>query len=525
MSDSAIRLNDEQMRRFICDGVLVLDSVPDASLHQTILNKVQCVNIQDSDVRNNILPRVTELQQIIDSPTIKGALQSILGDDYMLSPHRLSVPCEPLPPEERNLDLTGHEDGTPVGKGSRGATIWHKDKLHHTRYHVPRFVFLFYFPQDTPVERGPTRVIPGTHYYDEITKDDHPFAYIPDQVKAGSCILVAIDIEHAGITNLTDQTRHMLKFNFMRTRNPQAPGWDDGTDDWQPPAEHLARYEHHETWSHAWNWMRGARNFGTAPARDIERHISHLNSADQQHRLAAIYTLGAMGEAALAPLLSSLKKYEGQNRMVPATYRRNADGTFEKLGDPSERRWLDGAHVVQDETYALSCLGEIAIDPLIQLLDSEDPWIVINAAFALGEIGSPAARAVPKMAAILDTSDDRIIRAVLEAIGCLGSNIIAALPAITKLLRMPRESWNAELGHMVHRNAINALLLSDVDIDGMEDLLVELLTKPSTESEVPTVALEILIRHGSPRGMHHAIGYLQTHRWDDSRWPEAINDA
>jgi HEAT repeat protein len=271
--------------------------------------------------------------------------------------------------------------------------------------------------------------------------------------------------------------------------------------------------------------MRGARNFGTAPARDIERHISHLNSADQQHRLAAIYTLGAMGEAALAPLLSSLKEYEGQNRMVPATYRRNADGTFEKLGDPSERRWLDGAHVVQDETYALSCLGEIAIDPLIQLLDSEDPWIVINAAFALGEIGSPAARAVPKMAAILDTSDDRIIRAVLEAIGCLGSNIIAALPAITKLLRMPRESWNAELGHMVHRNAINALLLSDVDIDGMEDLLVELLTKPSTESEVPTVALEILIRHGSPRGMHHAIGYLQTHRWDDSRWPEAINDA
>ncbi|MBT5817938.1 MAG: hypothetical protein HOJ50_12840 [Proteobacteria bacterium] len=92
----------------------------------------RCVNIQNSDVRNNILPRVTELQQIIDSPTIKGALSSILGDDYMLRPHRLSVPCEPLPPEERNLDLTGHEDGTPVGKGSRGVTIWHKDKLHHT---------------------------------------------------------------------------------------------------------------------------------------------------------------------------------------------------------------------------------------------------------------------------------------------------------------------------------------------------------------------------------------------------------
>lgn len=90
---STIRLDDEQMRRFIGDGVLLLDSVADPDLHQKILDKVRCVNVQDSDVRNNILPRVSELQQILDAPAIKGALQSILGDDYMLSPYRLSVPC------------------------------------------------------------------------------------------------------------------------------------------------------------------------------------------------------------------------------------------------------------------------------------------------------------------------------------------------------------------------------------------------------------------------------------------------
>ncbi len=523
MSDSSVRLSDEQMRRFICDGVLILDSVPDAMLHQSILNKVQCVNTQDSDVRNNILPRVTELQQIIDSPTIKGALQSILGDEYMLGPHRLSVPIEPLPPEERNLDLKGNEDGPPTGEGSRGFTVWHKDKLHHTRYHVPRFVFLFYFPQDTPVEMGPTRVIPGSHYYDHITREDHAFAYLPDRVKAGSCVLAAIDIEHAGMSNLTNQTRHMLKFSFSRTRNPKAPDWDGGADDWRPPAKHLARYEHQETWSYVWNWMRGARSPKNAPARDIESHISHLNSANQQQRLAAIYSLGAMGEPALAPLLSSLKKHEGQNRMEPAAYKRNADGTFEILGDPTERRWVDGGHIVQDEAYALGCLGEIAIDPLIQLLGSEDPWIVINAAFALGEIGSPAARAVPKMAAVLDTTDDRIIQAVLEAVGCLGSNIIAALPAITRLLRMPCESWNSGFGDKIHVNAINALLLSDVDIGDMEDLLLALLRRPASSSDVPAVALEILIRRGSPQGVRHAIGYLQTHRWDDTRWPEAMS--
>ncbi len=523
---STIRLNDEQMRRFICDGVLLLDSVPDAGLHRTILDKVQYVNTHDADVRNNILPRVSELQQIIDSPTIKGALQSILGDDYMLNPHRLSVPSEPLAPEERDLELSGGENGTPVGRGSRSATIWHKDKLHHTRYHVPRFLFLFYFPQDTPVARGPTRVIPGSHYYDHITDADHSFAYIPDLVKAGSCLLAAIDIEHAGTTNLTDQTRHMVKFTFSRTRNPRAPSWNGATDDWQAPQTHLGRYAHHETWSYVWDWMRGIRKTGFEPAKDIDHHLSNLNGADQQSRLAAIYLLGAMGELALEPLLSSLMRVEGLNRILPR-YVMKADGTLGIRGDPLERRWLDGAYIVQDEAYALSCLGEIAIDPLVQLLDREDPWIVINAAFALGQIGSPAGRAVPELAAILDTSDDRIIRAVLEAIGCIGSNTIATLPAIEKLLRMPRESWGtntklsgAVVGDKVHLNAIFALLLSDIDIGDMEDLLLEILEKPTPNVDVPAVALEILIRHGSQRGIRHAIHYLQTHRWDDTRWPE-----
>ena len=522
-----IKLNDEQMRRFICDGVLLLDSVADDSLHQTILDKVQCVNVHDPDVRNNILPRVSELQQIIDSPTIKGALQSILGDDYMLSPHRLSTPGEPLAPEDRNLEIKGYESGTPVGEGSRSPTIWHKDKLHHTRYHVPRFLFLFYFPQDTPFERGPTRVIPGSHYYDHITEADYPFAYVPDPVKAGSCLLTAIDIEHAGMSNLTDQTRHMIKFNFMRTRNPEKPDWDGGASEWQAPAEYLGRYEHHETWSYVWDWMRCVRKTVFKPANDIDRHLDNLNGADQQARLAAIYTLGAMGEPALEPLLTSLMRVEGKNRILPHTYEKKADGGFEVRGDPLERRWVDGAHIVEDEAYALSCLGEIAIDPLMQLLDREDPWIVVNAAFALGEIGSPAARAMPRMADTLDTSDDRIIRAVLEAIACIGANTIAALPEIEKLLRMPGDSWNTDLkardhivGDKIHLNAINALLLSDLDMDDIEDLLLEMLERPTSSIDVPATALEILVRSGSPKGLHHAIGYLQAHRWDDTRWPD-----
>ena len=522
---SAIRLNDEQMRRFICDGVLVLDSIQDTGLHQTILDKLQWVNTHDSQVRNNILPRVSELQQVLDSPSIKGALQSILGDDYMQHPQRLLVPSEPLAPEERNIELQGHENGPPVGEGSRSFSIWHKDKLGRTRYHVPRVVFLFYFPQDTPVSRGPTRVIPGSQYHDHITEADHPFAYVPDHLKAGSCMLTAIDIEHAGMSNLTDQTRHMVKFNFLRTRNPQEPSWHGGTGDWEPPGEYLGRYEHHETWSYVWDWMRGCRKSGFVPASDIDQHLSNLNCADQQKRLAAIYSLGAMGEPALEPLLSSLKRIEGKNR-IESPYIKNAEGKFVPNGDPHERRWNNGAYTVQDEAFALGCLGEIAVDSLMALLDNEDPWIVLNAAFALGETASVAARAVPRLSTLLKSSNHRVVCAVLESIACIGSNTIAALPDITNLLYTSQDTWeqNEKLDYLVadniHFNAIYALLLSDLNIKDIEDLLIDLLESPATNVGVPALALEILIRGGGQKGTRHAIKYLQAHRWDDTSWPE-----
>tara|TARA_E500000331_G_scaffold226424_1_gene216791 strand:- start:1256 stop:1759 length:504 start_codon:yes stop_codon:yes gene_type:complete len=150
---------------------------------------------------------------------------------------------------------------------------------------VPRHLFLFYFPQDTPPERGPTRTIPGSHYHDHITEADHPFVYIPKDVKAGTCLLAAIDIEHAGISNITDQTRHMLKFNFLRTCSPKEASRDGGNCEWQPPPNYLGRFTHEETRSYVWNWLRGIGKTGFNPATDIDHHISKLNGANRPERL------------------------------------------------------------------------------------------------------------------------------------------------------------------------------------------------------------------------------------------------
>lgn len=520
----SLKLGDEQVRRFICDGVLALDSVDDESLHRRIREKLAALNERGGHVDNNVLPSVSELQRILDAPAIDGALTSILGDNYMLHPMKAVVPSAPLPAADRKLDLQGDEDGPPMGEGSRSYSYWHKDTyspLGRTRYHLPRFVFLFYFPQDTPKEMGPTRVIPGSQYQDRLSDEDHPFAHVPDGVRAGNCLLTAYDIDHAGLSNRTEQMRYMVKFIFFRTQNPRSPSWNGGEGVWQAPKKRLGRYDHTETWTRVWDWMRGSQQEKTLRAGDIDQFLSRLNDADQQQRLAALYSLGAVGESALEPLLASLLEAEGHDRIEPP-YVQKDDGSFETHGNPDERHWTEGGYIFQDEAYALGCLGEVAVDPLLALLDREDPWIVINAAFALGEIGAAAERAVPRLARLLENPDHRVVRAVLEAIACIGSNTIAALPAIQKLLETPRDAWHQDIkldylvGDQIHFNAVYALLLSDLDMHYVEDLLVDILKRPAPNVCVPATALEILLRRGSPEGVRHAVAYLKAHRWDDS---------
>ena len=247
IEDAAIKLDDEQIRRFICDGVLVLHSSEAAGFHAAIGDKLRRIHKSGGDTGNNLLPQVPELQRVLESPTIRGAMQGLLGDDYVQYPHRILVPSEPLSEEQRNKAFRGDEDGPPMGEGSRSYSYWHKDTympLGRTRYHVPRFLYMFYFPQETPVEMGPTRVIPGSQYQDQLSMEDHAHAYVPDQVRAGSCIMTAFDIDHAGMSNRADITRYMVKFVFRRASNPVSPSWNGGSGGWQPPETHLGRYTH-----------------------------------------------------------------------------------------------------------------------------------------------------------------------------------------------------------------------------------------------------------------------------------------
>ena len=529
MKRQSIKLDDEQVRRFICDGVLVLDSDVASAIHQHIFDKIQWNNTREFNMGNNVLPRVAELQHVLDSPVIHGAVQSILGDDYILHPHRFMHASEPLDEADRNMALAGDEHGPPMGEGSSGASVWHQDgqsPLGRARYHVPRLAMIIYFPQDTPVERGPTRVIPGTHLQSCLHESDYPFAFVSEGIKAGTCLLVAFDIAHAALSNRTDSSRYMVKFVFMRTRNPRGPSWGGGGVAWRLPETRLGRFDHSKAWSFIWDWMRGAPHFTSSNRTgpdEVQRLIGLLNDIDQGARLEAIYELAGLGDDAVAPLVESLLRCAGLQREFGLRYRRDDLGAYVPDGDPHERRWSEVAYVPQDEAYALGAMGEVAVRPLIALLKHEDAWIKINAAFALGEVGAPAGCAMGDLAELLGHERHQVARASLDAMACIGTNTRVALPAIGHLLTVDNPRWQRQSArgwtgeNQARFNALCALLNSDIPVDELEDLLAASLDDAS--GYVPALALEALTRqrNGEDRpGLRCALDYLKAHRWDDT---------
>ena len=66
-----------------------------------------------------------------------------------------------------------------------------------------------YYPQDTPVEMGPTSVIPQSQY---VTSRDQEGEHVFSNGPAGTVVLIHYDILHKKEANNTDITRHMIKF-------------------------------------------------------------------------------------------------------------------------------------------------------------------------------------------------------------------------------------------------------------------------------------------------------------------------
>ncbi|NOU94289.1 phytanoyl-CoA dioxygenase [Paenibacillus sp. LMG 31456] len=385
-----VLLNDEQMRKFVAEGFLILKTDFSNEFHQKLMEQLNQVYEQEGNPGNNLLPRIRDLQKVFDNPIITGALTSVLGPNYLMHTHR-----------------HGHFNASPTAGG------WHKDSYwgyKKMRNHHPWWAMIMYFPQDTPVELGPTGVMPGTQNYESRTfvSDDAEGEAVASG-NAGTFALIHYDIWHRSTPNVLGQPRYMLKFEFMRTEAPTAPSWDCLEPEWKQPASFSTKINEHETmWKETWNWLSGQVGSLADSEKDVTSHVqeaaAQLEDAFEPNTLNAAYNLATMGEAGIQALLQGLRH--------------------------------DNVKVSRTSAYGLAAAGSGAVAGLEAALAEDRVETVVHAVFALGELRHFATSAVPKLLELLDPSTNVVIRqTVAEAIALIGAPTDQVVEGLIRCLK------------------------------------------------------------------------------------------
>jgi hypothetical protein len=102
-------------------------------------------NISAGLLHNNIYPSMPELGAVMQSPTVRGALQSVLGRGYQMHACRAFHDST-----GRDSDQGFHKDGLE-GHGP-------------VRHHRPRWAMVMYCPGGSSLQMGPTAILPGSQY-------------------------------------------------------------------------------------------------------------------------------------------------------------------------------------------------------------------------------------------------------------------------------------------------------------------------------------------------------------------------
>ena len=460
--DELSLLNDDQLRHFIVNGYVVVRPGLSAGLHERIFRETGTVFEKEGNPGNNLLPRVPAVQQILDAPEVRGALTSILGEGYYSQPHRH---CHFNPPGSKGQNL--HQDGS---------SRW----SHHTRR-----ILLFYYPQDTPEELGPTAIVPGSHYYatgEGVAASEE----LPLCGAAGTVAIVHYDLFHRASPNRSDRKRFMMKFLFARTLEPRSPSWGNQGPGWPgdgsplpldaPGAPDRKMYEH------VWDWHCGRTANGAAAgtgqdfpdsAERVPELLAELGGGCESARLRAAYALKGAGSAAV-PGLTRLLRADSQE------LRRNA-------------------------CHALSAIGEAAVEPLIDSLQRGDAAAHerAEAAETLGDIGLAARPAVPALTRRLQDESAEVRAQAAEALGTVAQSEPAAAPALATALGDEEDR--------VRRNAAFALVRlgphAEPAIPALRDVLHD------KDRYVRGDAAQALLRIGTRQAWEAVMPFLETSRW------------
>ena len=131
-------LNDAQVFDFCRKGYLILEGVVDDDVNR----RMMAFAAEHTD--HQPLELLTEewfVEGVFKNPQAAGAVRSLLGANFKLPQTLCNHRADgPLPPQD-----------------------WHRDggSIYNNRID---YLQVFYYPQDTPPEMGPTELIPGSHF-------------------------------------------------------------------------------------------------------------------------------------------------------------------------------------------------------------------------------------------------------------------------------------------------------------------------------------------------------------------------
>ncbi|UVI28330.1 HEAT repeat domain-containing protein [Paenibacillus spongiae] len=499
MSNRLTLLSDEQIQQFITNGYLILNAELPASFHESILKQIEEVYDREGNVGNNLLPRIPQIGEIFEHPTVRGALTSLLGSGYIMSSHR-----------------HGH-----LTKQGTGSVFWHKDNYwfnEKIRNHRPWSALIFYYTQDVTPDMGPSSIMPGTQNYYNLRGDESE-SWLRVCGKAGTLALIDYNLWHTATENVSNIDRYMFKFQFFRMEAPAAPEWDNRNPVWIPPSDLKGIDEHRLQWQSYWNWLSGSPSntepYAAAASEGIiseeqdslKVYRDNLNAEDRHIRLRAIDDIGLLGAAAAEaiPDLARLLYDTDEGISLNAAYALGAIGT-EAIASLVEGLRSSFHPTACNAAHGLIECGPEAVPALIALLEEGEGAgdARAYAALALGEIGQEASVAIPMLIELLQDSSPFVRQHAVEAFGIMRTGDSEAIEAVCKvLLQDPQDFIRFQAGLSIARMGP----LAEQAIPALKSALTD------RYRYVPSITVDALDRIHTPEAITLLLSFLKKSRW------------
>ena len=207
-------LTDSQILDFCKKGYLILPAVVPDEINRRVVTRTEEIVQSRPDLRTPRrskeveyhLPLLEEswfVEHVLLNREAGGAVRSLLGRDFTLP-----------------TIISDHRAETPMPKPGS----WHRDGnyVHDTKLN---YVEVFYHPEDVPMEKGPTAILPGSHHLASAPIGHYgslkgSVAFAPPEAPAGSILIMSYNLWHRRTPSTVKGQRHLFRYNYWRTTPP-----------------------------------------------------------------------------------------------------------------------------------------------------------------------------------------------------------------------------------------------------------------------------------------------------------------